>query len=134
MRKLALLLATFCLFTINSIAQSTTDVEAIAPSDDYENITVQKLYSDAEVSSFAIWIKKEVKAHKHVNHTEHVHILEGTATMTLGDEIFDVKPGMLIFIPKNTVHSVVVTSKTPLKVISYQAPEFKGKDRVYVEE
>lgn len=116
------------------MGQNAKDVNTLQPTEDYENVWVQKLYSDTEVSSFLIWVKKEVKPHKHINHAEHVQVLEGEGIMKVGDKTINVKPGMLIFIPKNTVHSVKVTSNVALKVISYQAPEFKGKDRVYVEE
>jgi len=38
--------------------------------------------------------------------------------------------GGSIFIPQNTWHYVKVTSAEPLKVLSIQAPNFDGKDRV----
>lgn len=99
----------------------------------YENIYSRPLYSDSLCSSFVIFIKKEVKLHKHLHHTEHVTVLDGEATMTLGDKVFTVKKGDFIFIPKNTPHKVVTTSQTPLKVISLQAPYFDGTDRVLLE-
>ena len=36
-----------------------------------------------------------------------------------------------ITIPKNTWHYAKTTSKEPLKVISIQAPNFDGKDRIF---
>jgi mannose-6-phosphate isomerase-like protein (cupin superfamily) len=100
----------------------------------YENIYARSLYTDsATVSGFVIFIKKEVKLHKHVEHTEQVLVLDGEALMTLGEKEFKVKKGDLILIPKNTFHSVKTTSKKPLKVLSVQAPFFDGKDRVFKE-
>ena len=78
-------------------------------------------------------IKNEVKAHKHVYHSEHISVLEGTGIMKLGKKSFELKPGVVIFIPKGTVHWVKTTSKIPLKVLSVQSPYFDGKDRVMEE-
>jgi mannose-6-phosphate isomerase-like protein (cupin superfamily) len=60
-------------------------------------------------------------------------VLEGKAEMTLNDKTFSIKKGDVIFIPKNSFHSVKTTSKIPLKVLSIQAPYFDGKDRVFKE-
>ena len=50
------------------------------------------------------------------------------------DKSFKIKKGDLVFIPKNTIHSVITTSKQPLKVVSIQAPLFDGTDRISIEE
>jgi mannose-6-phosphate isomerase-like protein (cupin superfamily) len=114
-----------------NLMQSTDTIKAPAV---YENVYSRALYSDTSiVSSFVIFIKKEVKAHKHITHAEHVIVLEGKAEMTLNDKTFSIKKGDVIFIPKNSFHSVKTTSKIPLKVLSIQAPYFDGKDRVFKE-
>lgn len=113
--------------------QNFKSLEEIVPdSSNYSNIYIKKIDSDSLVSNFIIWIKDEVKAHKHLKHCETIIVLEGTATMLLGDKTIRIKKGDYIFIPKNTIHSVKVKSKNPLKVISIQAPEFKGDDRVFI--
>lgn len=127
---LCFLLASFS-FSFSQNYQSLDTVKAVG---DYENIYLRKLYSDSLVSSFVIFIKKEVKAHKHVTHSEHVYILDGEGEMMVGDKTMKVKKGDMIFIPKGTVHFLKVTSATPMKVISVQAPMFDGKDRVIVEQ
>jgi mannose-6-phosphate isomerase-like protein (cupin superfamily) len=125
------LLAAACCF---SFGQSFQSLDTVKTYGDYENIYLRKLNSDSLVSSFVIFIKREVKTHKHVSHTEHVYILDGTGEMTLADKKFSVKKGDMIFIPKNTFHSLKVTSSTPVKVLSVQAPIFDGKDRIMMEE
>lgn len=111
-----------------------TKLDTLLPPENLENVFVKPLYLDsAEVSSYLIFIKKEVKAHKHIKHAEHVYVLQGEGLMTLGDKEFKIKNGSFIFIPKNTFHSVKTTSVNPLKVISIQAPYFDGKDRVFKE-
>jgi|ERR1051326_2175137 mannose-6-phosphate isomerase-like protein (cupin superfamily) len=122
-----------CVFIVKNSAQTMQSLDTIKPPASYENIYNRPVYSDSLVSSFVIFIKKEVKLHKHVSHTEHVYILDGTGEMTLGDKKFKVKKGDVIFIPKNTPHSLTVTSKTPVKVLSIQSPNFDGKDRVMID-
>ena len=97
----------------------------------YPNIYAKKLSSDSLSSTFAIWVKLKVRMHKHVNHTEHVLVLEGSGDFTIGEESKSIVKGDLITIPKDTWHGVTVTSEVPLKVISVQSPEFKGKDRIF---
>jgi len=95
---------------------------------------VKQLSTDKHTSNFVIFVKQGVKAHVHKTHSETVYVLEGEGEMRLGDKQIKVKPGDFIFIPENTVHSVKVISKTPMKVLSNQAPEFLGKDRVFIDQ
>ncbi|TAL57537.1 MAG: cupin domain-containing protein [Bacteroidetes bacterium] len=124
------LLLSTCYFCSGQNLQS---LDTIKPPDYYENIYNRPLYSDSLASSFVIFIKKEVKSHKHVTHTEHIYILDGTGEMLLGEKKLSVKKGDIIFIPKNTFHSLKVTSQTPVKVLSVQSPRFDGTDRVVAE-
>jgi mannose-6-phosphate isomerase-like protein (cupin superfamily) len=96
------------------------------------NIHVHKLFSDANASNFIVFIRTNVPPHKHLTHTETVYVLEGTAVLMMDGEKIEIGPGHYSSIPQGTVHSVTVTSDTPLKVLSIQAPQFLGKDRVKV--
>jgi mannose-6-phosphate isomerase-like protein (cupin superfamily) len=133
--KKGTLLTIFCmvLFSLGGLGQDMQSIDTINPPASYENIYSRPLYSDSLVSSFVIFIKKEVRQHVHVTHTEQVFILEGEGEMTLGKKKFSVKKGDMVFIPKGTGHSLKVTSKMPVKVLSIQAPNFDGKDRVMIE-
>ena len=123
----------FLLVSVCCFSQNYQSLDTVKTYGDYENIYLRKLNSDSLVSSFVIFIKKEVKAHKHITHSEHVYLLDGTGEMTVGGKTFLIKKGDMIFIPKNTFHSLKVTSATPVKVLSVQAPLFDGKDRVLME-
>jgi len=132
LKKLSCLII-LVLLTSGILAQSIQTISEIQPPAEYENIHVHKLYSDSLVTSYVIWVKNAVKAHKHLKHTEHVYVLEGEGKMQVGPETTHIKPGDMVFMPKNTTHSLKVTSEKPMKVISVQTPEFLGKDRVFVE-
>lgn len=130
------------LFTILSIAIWATLANAQTLTNEADLVTPAKLAtvegrdigSDSLSSGNVIWIKTELKAHKHLTHSEHVYVIDGEAEMRLGDKTVKVKNGDIIFIPKGTVHAVKVTSKRPLKVLSVQAPHNDGTDRVFVNE
>jgi mannose-6-phosphate isomerase-like protein (cupin superfamily) len=104
----------------------------IPDSTTYENVYVKPLYSDSLSSTYAIWVKKAVKSHKHVKHTEVVTVLQGKGVMTVGGQERKIKKGDVVIIPKGTPHAVITTSRKPLLVISVQAPRFKGKDRIWI--
>lgn len=95
-------------------------------------IIVEKLYSDTNSSTFHITIKDSVSLHYHATHTENIFVLEGTASMQLGNKIRVLQKGDYLTIPPNIAHAVWVTSNIPLRVISIQSPEFKGEDRYYI--
>jgi mannose-6-phosphate isomerase-like protein (cupin superfamily) len=122
----SLLLFLFCIS-----AKGQQSLDTIKAPAKFENIYSRVLHSDSLASSFVIFIKNEVKPHKHAEHSEQVLILEGNGEMTMGDKTFKVKRGDLIYIPKGTFHSVKTMSKMPLKVLSVQAPYFDGKDRIF---
>ncbi len=134
MRNIILITAIMFYGVSYSHSQNFISVRSLHPTEKYENIHVQTLYSDSLSSSYMIWVRKEVKPHKHVYHTEQVYVLEGNGEMIVDDEKHEIQPGDIIFIPKNTVHSVEVWSELPMKVISVQSPEFHGKDRIFVDE
>lgn len=127
--NLILLMFLFNHFNAQEFVSSTDKIEPI--NEDYDNISITKLSTNSDATTFAIWIKKKVKIHKHINHTEHVYIKQGKGKFQLADSLYNVKTGDLIIVPKNTWHGVIVESRNPMKVISIQSPEFFGKDRVF---
>ena len=109
------------------------DLAAVQPPAEFDNIHVEKLGTDKNSTTFVIWVKEEVKPHYHENRTETLYVLDGNGIMVIGDESKRIGAGNMFIIPKGTVHSVEVSSDTPLKVLSIQAPEFLGKDRHFTE-
>lgn len=128
----------FCLFVFfvsyTGFSQSIVSIDTLRAPLDYEGVFTQKVFTSLHQTSFVICIKTKVKKHKHLNHTELIQVLEGAGNMTLGKETFKIKQGDFILVPENTVHSVIVTSTIPLKVLSIQTPEFDGSDRIWIED
>ena len=98
------------------------------------NIHVVKLSSDVHSSQFVVFVRQFVPAHKHMSHSESVYVLAGEGEFTMDGKTMAISPGHFVYIPQGVAHSVVTTSKTPLKVLSVQAPQFFGKDRVPVKD
>ncbi|MFI5204514.1 MAG: cupin domain-containing protein [Flavobacteriales bacterium] len=132
MKKLISL--TLFLFSVSVCTAQHSSLDTVKAPATYENVHMVKVASDSLSTTFVIFIKKEVKLHKHNTHTENVIVLEGEGEMRLGDKKFKIKKGDHIFIPKGTPHSVVVKSKKPMKVVSVQSPHFDGKDREIINE
>lgn len=131
--KITLLIA--CFYGIQGIrAQNRYNTQDFTIPDTVSNIYVRKLFTDSLSSSFFIAVKKEVKLHKHQSHTEQVIILDGEGMMTLGEEEFLVKKGDCFMIKRGLPHALKVSSKGAVKLISIQAPEFDGKDRIFINE
>ena len=128
MRIVLTILGILCLLNVKA---QVTNINEMQPPADLENIHVEKLASDSLSTSFVIWVKQQVKSHYHAFHTETLYVLEGTGVFNLGEKVINLGPGDFIEIPKGTYHSVYVTSSIPMKVLSVQAPEFHGKDRIF---
>jgi mannose-6-phosphate isomerase-like protein (cupin superfamily) len=127
-----LLLLPLSLLSVGQVYAEKRALSEIVAPEDIENIHVIKLASDGYSTDFVIFVKKQVPLHKHVEHSETIYVLEGKGLLQLGEEAFEIVSGDYIRVPKGTPHSVKVLSTIPLKIISVQAPEFFGKDRVPV--
>lgn len=132
--KIILLLSGFVIYTDSLKAQEIIRFDTIQPPREYENVAAKKIFSDNDVTTFVIWVKKQVPLHIFETHTEQVYILKGKGIFTLGSNTFPVKKGDFLIIPIGTPHSVEVLSKKPMKVISVQAPEFLGDDRIMIDQ
>lgn len=129
-----ILIITLLLSTIVGVAQEKQSLETIEPEVAYENIHVEPIYENEYASYYVIWIKQNVKSHKHIEHTESITVIEGTAIMMIGEKQLEIKKGDFFIIPKDTFHSLIVTSEIPVKVLSVQMPKFNKEDRVFEED
>lgn len=132
-KALNFILLIVSLFFFSTLQAERLSLSAITLPADTENIYVKKIASDANSSDFVIFIKKQVPLHKHLTHTETIFVLEGRGMFQQGEEKMEIGPGDYLRIPENTPHAVTVLSTEALKVLSVQAPEFLGKDRVFIE-
>lgn len=125
--------AVMLLGTMYTFGQTALNVRELRPKGEFENSERKKLYSDKNTTSSIVWVKKETKSHKHISHTVTQYVIEGKGIMTIGDKEFKVKSGSYYVTPEKTFHSLIVTSKKPMKILTVQTPEFFGKDRIIQE-
>ncbi|UTW61112.1 cupin domain-containing protein [bacterium SCSIO 12741] len=118
-------------FVATGWAQEAIHLPTSTPEVFKDNITVEKLSTDANQSSFLIWVKDTVRPHHHAEHTECIYVLEGEGTFYLGTNKMELKPGDYVRIPQGVVHSFKTRSPVPAKVLSIQTPEFLGEDRIW---
>jgi quercetin dioxygenase-like cupin family protein len=131
MKLISTCLLLFLLSVAPIFGQAQFSFNELFPEDDYENISVKKLYGDSLATGFLIWVKDTVASHSHNWHSESIVVIDGSARMYMDDTIQDINAGDVLFIPKQTWHAVKVTSDEPLKVLSVQSPGFYGKDREF---
>lgn len=129
-----LLLATIWFLPMGLAAQEIVRPADIKIREEFENVHTRQLYTDPMVSTFLIEVKKDVRGHYHRFHTEQVYVISGKGEMLLGKRKHKIKAGDFIIIPPNTPHEVKVTGKQPLRVLSIQAPNFDGNDRVWLDD
>ena len=68
-------------------------LDTIKAPKNLENTSIIPLFHDTiNVSSFLIFINKEVKLHKHITHDEQVYVIEGEGQMQLGEKIKEIGP------------------------------------------
>ena len=126
------LLVTIIMTVVSPAYAEKLSIDALVIPDDTKNIYVHKLATDSNSTDFLIIIKDYVPLHMHAKHTETIFVLEGKGEFRKGEKKFMIEPGDYLRIPPGISHSVKVTSLNPLKVLSIQAPEFFGLDRIPV--
>lgn len=73
-----------------------------------------------------------VGKHFHTNADEIQYIVEGTGTAWLGNEKREIRPGMLIVIPRGTHHAGTEATSGRFKAIAIKLPPQDPKDTTFV--
>ena len=67
---------------------------------------------------------------KHLHRSEHWVVVSGTATVTVGDKVFYVRPNESTYIPSGTIHRLQNEGKLPLVIVEVQVGEYTGEDDI----
>ena len=73
-----------------------------------------------------------VAKHFHANSDEIQYIVEGTGTAWLGDQKREIRPGMLIIIPKGTHHAGTEATSGRFKALAIKIPPQGPNDTTFV--
>jgi mannose-6-phosphate isomerase-like protein (cupin superfamily) len=131
---ICLLLLSAC--TESSPRQFTQDAERQIPVWTAEElakpIAVRPLGNTPETSRFAIRLNEAEKPHIHRDHDLIAVVLEGYATAHVGAQIFHMKPGDLVEIPRGVIHWVMPVDG-PCVAYAVFSPTYDGSDNHPVE-
>lgn len=86
-------------------------------SEDYETLDAKIISASPEATTLIVWLKHGAPIEIHDDEYEHFLILEGTCTITIGNDVHNLVSGDYLSIPLYIGHSVAVTSETACKVI-----------------
>lgn len=127
--------AIFLLFSYHGFAEfeQGQNLLQLQPNNHSDN-QVMALVSHSQSSSFLVFINSEIKPHYHQNHTETIYIIAGSGTTYIDGKAYQNKAGQFFTIAPGVVHSVSTKPGETLHALSTQAPEFFGKDRVYIKQ
>jgi mannose-6-phosphate isomerase-like protein (cupin superfamily) len=73
----------------------------------------------------------KMRIHKHLNNDELIFIHRGQGTLTLGDQIIEVKTGTVAFVPRGTWHGLDNTGSEKLNMIFQYSPA--GFEEFFIE-
>lgn len=90
--------------------------DLIAPPD-FQDLYVKVIGATPEQTTAIVWIKQLADEEVHHDEYERFLIVEGTCTITAGEEAYHLVPGDFYAVPLHTPHSVTVTSAIPCKAI-----------------
>ena len=95
-----------------------------------ENVLIIPLGSDKSTSAYLFQMSEgsEMDTHSHKIHDEILYIKEGSGILALDGVRHVVKEGMLVMIPRQTVHKYMNTGKETSITVSMFSPPFDGKD------
>ncbi len=86
-------------------------------SEDYETIDAKIISASEEATTLIVWLKHGAPIEVHDKEYEHFLIVEGTCTITIGEEAHNLVTGSYLSIPLFIGHSVAVTSDIACKII-----------------
>ncbi|MCP4252043.1 MAG: cupin domain-containing protein [Candidatus Scalindua sp.] len=95
-----------------------------------ENILIIPLGNDKSTSVYLYQIRQgsEMDTHYHKTHDEILYIKRGSGIIDLDGSRHIVKEGMIVMIPRQTVHKYMNTGKETSITVSMFSPPFDGKD------
>lgn len=73
---------------------------------------------------------KRLSLQKHLHRSEHWVVVSGTATCTVGEKTFYVRPNESTYIPMGEVHRLQNEGKLPLVIVEVQVGEYTGEDDI----
>jgi mannose-6-phosphate isomerase-like protein (cupin superfamily) len=98
-----------------------------------ETMLIDTRLTDEKAASARVFrVYRTVAAHFHATCDEYLMVISGRATFFIGDEIFDVGPGQLVFFKQNTVHGTSAILEEPFVVFAVDTPRRAPSDVTFI--
>ena len=76
-------------------------------------------------------INSDLRPRYYQTHEETIYVIQGHGIMIIGEDRYVAKPGAVFVIPRNTIHSLLITGAKPLVALVVQTPPPLGGDMVF---
>ena len=95
-----------------------------------EDVMIIPLGQDKSTSIYLFQIRQgaEMETHSHKSHDEILYVKQGSGILALDGVRHVVKEGMIVMLPRKTVHKYINTGSETSTTISMFSPPFDGKD------
>jgi quercetin dioxygenase-like cupin family protein len=95
-----------------------------------ENVKIVPLGIDKSTSVYLFQIRQgaEMDTHYHKHHDQILYIKKGSGIVALNGTRYPVKEGMVVMIPRTSIHKYINTGKETIIAVSMFSPPFDGKD------
>ncbi len=113
-------------FDLNAIAKNFPDTAETMLID-------TRLTDEAYASARVFRVYRTVPAHFHSTCDEYLTVLAGRATFFIGDDIYEVGPGDLIFFKQGTVHGTSAIHEEPFVVFAVDTPRRDPSDVHFIQ-
>jgi len=105
----------------------TTHSTVHRPWGTYENLIDENGY---KIKRIVVKPGKRLSLQKHFHRNEHWIVVSGTATVTVGDKTYYVRPNESTYIKMGEVHRLSNPGKIPVVLIEAQVGEYTGEDDI----
>ena len=107
--------------------EATEHQRVFRPWGSYESLVVAEGF---QVKRIIVAPGQKLSLQKHFHRAEHWIVVQGTAEVTRGDEVFGLAVDQSTYIPLGTVHRLANPGKIPLELIEVQSGSYLGEDDI----
>jgi len=107
--------------------EATVHQRVFRPWGSYESLIVGERF---QVKRIVVNPGQKLSLQMHHHRAEHWIVVQGTAEITNGDEVFILREDQSTYIPLGTQHRLVNPGKIPLELIEVQSGSYLGEDDI----
>ncbi len=110
-----------------NILQSKTFPKDYRPWGWFESLAIGDVF---QVKRIFVKAGAALSLQSHQHRSEHWVVVQGTAEVTIGDKVMQLKEGQSVFVPLGARHRLANNEKIPLQIIEVQIGSYLGEDDI----